>query len=85
MSNFAALLTDVPAEVGAVETLVKNPSLVTFVTGLDKLITDAKANGLSTIVIADVEALIPAPGAVTTLEAEGEAVIADGEKIATDL
>jgi hypothetical protein len=66
MSNFAALLTDVPAEAKAVES---------FVTGVEKLVTDAKTAGLSAIAIADVEALLP----------EGEAVITDGEKIATDL
>ena len=66
MSNFAALLTDVPAEAKAVES---------FVTGVEKLVTDAKASGLSTVAITDVEALLP----------EGEAVITDGEKVITDL
>ena len=66
MANFTKLLTDVPAEATAVKT---------FVEGVEKLVTDAKAVGLSTVAISDVEALVP----------EGEAVIQDGENIATDI
>lgn len=66
MANFTKLLTDVPAEATAVKT---------FVEGVEKLVTDAKAAGLSTVAISDVEALVP----------EGEAVIQDGENIATDI
>lgn len=83
--NLTTLLTDVPAETTAVVTLVKNPALVTFVQGMETLINDARDKGLSTILIADVEALVPAPGAVATLEAEVETVVADGKKVVADL
>lgn len=66
MANFAKLIADVPAEVSAVGK---------FVAGVEKLITDAKASGLSTLAISDVEALVP----------DGEVVIQDGEAIASDL
>lgn len=66
MANFGKLIEDVPAEMAAVKT---------FVEGVEKLVTDAKASGLSTIAIDDVEALVP----------EAETVIKDGETVVTDL
>ena len=64
--NFGKLLTDIPSELTAVRS---------FVTGVEKLVADAKAGGLDTVTIADVEALIP----------EAETVIKDGEEIAGDV
>ena len=64
--NFGALLTDVPAEAKLVGE---------FVTGVQKLVTDAKAAGLTSVAIADVEALVP----------EGEAIVTEGEKIAGEV
>jgi hypothetical protein len=66
MANFGALITDLPAEATAVGA---------FVNGIEKLVTDAKASGLSTVAISDIEALGP----------EGEAVVQDTEKIIGDL
>ena len=64
--NLEALVTDVPAELVAVKT---------FVAGIEKLVTDAKAAGFTTIVIADIEALAP----------DAEGVVADTDKVITDL
>lgn len=66
MANFGALITDVPAELVAVQG---------FVTGIEKLVTDAKASGLSTVAISDIEALVP----------DAETVVKDTEKVITDL
>ena len=65
MANFEKLIEDVPAELTAVNT---------FIAGVEKLVTDAKASGLSTITIGDVEALVP--DAETVIRA-GEAIVAD--------
>ena len=64
--NVAKLLTDLPIEADKVETFVK---------GVEKLVNDAKASGLSAVTIADVEALVP----------EGEAVEQETAAVATDL
>lgn len=64
--NIAKLITDLPAEATAVGT---------FVQGVDKLVTDAKASGLSTIAITDIEALVP----------EGDAVVDDTKAVVQDL
>ena len=66
MANFAKLLTDVPAELTAVQAFVK---------GIEKCVSDAKASGLSTVEISDIEALAP----------EGETVVQDTENIINDL
>ena len=63
--NIANLITDLPAEASAVGAFVK---------GVNRLITDAKAKGFTSVTIADIEALVP----------EGEAVVQDTEKIAKD-
>jgi hypothetical protein len=66
MANLAALITDVPAELVAVQG---------FVTGIEKLVADAKSAGLSTVAISDIEALVP----------DAETVVKDTEKVITDL
>lgn len=64
--NIAGLVSALPAEASAVGA---------FVTGVDKLVTDAKASGLSTVAITDIEALVP----------EGDAVIEDTKAVINDL
>ena len=64
--NISKLVTDLPAEASAVGA---------FVTGVDKLVTDAKTAGLTSVAISDIEALVP----------EGEAVIEDTKAVVTDL
>ena len=66
MANFGALIVDVPTELTAVTGFVK---------GIEKLVSDAKASGLSTVTISDIEALAP----------DGETVLTDTEKVVTDL
>lgn len=66
MANLAALVTDVPAEIKAT---------LAFVAGVQKLVSDAKAQGLTSVAISDVEALVP----------EGELVFQDGEKVVADI
>jgi hypothetical protein len=64
--NFGKLLEDLPAEESAVGT---------FVTGIEKLVADAKGAGGATVAIADIEALVPV----------GETVVQDTEAVAKDL
>jgi hypothetical protein len=64
--NITGLIGDVEAEVTAATTFIK---------GVEKLVTDAKAQGLTSVTITDLEALVP----------EVEAAFADGEKIATNI
>jgi hypothetical protein len=66
MANFAKLVEDVPAELTAV---------TGFVTGIEKLISDSKAAGLSTVTISDIESLVP----------DAETVIKDTEAVIGDL
>jgi len=64
--NLGALVTDVPAELVAVKS---------FVTGIEKLVTDAKAAGLGTVLVTDIEGLVP----------DAETVVKDTDKVITDL
>jgi hypothetical protein len=50
-------------------------AVAAFVKGVEKLITDAKGSGFAAVTITDIEALVP----------EGEAVVADTEKVIVDL
>lgn len=64
--NVSKLLTDVPAELTAVTTFVK---------GVESAVNDAKAQGLDSVSISAIEALVP----------EGETLATDTENIVKDL
>jgi hypothetical protein len=64
--NLAALPGDISTEVAAIEKTVA---------GVTKLVADAKAQGLTSVTIADLEALLP----------DAEAVVTDSEKLIADV
>jgi hypothetical protein len=64
--NLTALPGDISTEVAAIEKIVA---------GVTKLVADAKAQGLTSVTIADLEALLP----------DAEAAVTGAEKVAADL
>jgi hypothetical protein len=78
--NLTNLPADLEAEGHAIESTIA-PAEAAW-TGVQKLIADAKAQGLTTVTIADLEALAPD---ATALVGDVETDIKDGEKVVGDL
>jgi hypothetical protein len=64
--NIAALPADVAAEVGALQTVVA---------AIQKAVADAKSQGLTSVTISDIEAVLPA----------AQTVVTDTEKLVGDV